>query len=139
MYPAKPANSGSTQKWDPAAASMDLARETSTVVHPLATQALWAHVDFRFGSSGLGALLVLTWTGVSPKGAGSTTNRDRFGVDSVGDVAAQRTCVAMCVSWAFLKFWTGDLWMYFCWIRIDILRHQFGRMPKGKITHARET
>ncbi|KAJ8437694.1 hypothetical protein Cgig2_030716 [Carnegiea gigantea] len=95
MYPTKAAKISSAQMWDAATTSIDLARETSTVVHPLATHALWAHVDFRSGSLGFGASLVLTRAGTSHGGLGSTTNRVVLGLGSIGAMAAQYTRVVM--------------------------------------------
>lgn len=53
MYPANPARMGSCQVCESTAPVTHFSSETATVVHPVASQARWDHVDFKVGSSSM--------------------------------------------------------------------------------------
>lgn len=53
MYPANPARMGSSQVCESTAPVTHFSSETATVVHPVASQARWDHVDFKVGSSSM--------------------------------------------------------------------------------------
>lgn len=114
---------------------MDLARETSKVVHPLANQARCSHVDFNSGSSGLGPLGVGGLAGVGLVELGLTTIRVKPGFGLTGVAAAQRTRVGITriIRYLLVAYWCDDFKRLFCCGRIEIghLGSNFARVRMG--------